>query len=164
MNPLLLFTYRFLQGLAIVSLKTYFRKIVYLNPQYLKERGPLVVLCNHPNTVVDPLIAVMYVRQTCFLLANYGLFKNPIVGAILRTLFCIPVKRTQDVVDGAIRNNDDAFSECRAHLTARSSLFIAPEGSSFTERHIREFKTGTARIVMEAESKANFLSSGLAIF
>ena len=155
-NPLLLLTYRFLQGLAIVSLKTYFRKIVYLNPQYLKEKGPLVVLCNHPNTVVDPLISVMYVRQTCFLLANYGLFKNPIVGAILRTLFCIPVKRTQDVLDGEVRNNDDAFKESRAHLTAGSSLFIAPEGSSFTERHIREFKTGTARIVLEAESKANF--------
>ncbi len=155
-NPLLLLTYRFLQGIAIVSLQTYFRKIVYLNPQYLKEKGPLVVLCNHPNTVVDPLIAVMYVRQTCFLLANYSLFKNPISGAILRTLFCIPVKRTQDVVKGEIRNNDDAFEESRAHLTAGSSLFVAPEGSSFTERHIREFKTGTARIVLEAESKANF--------
>ena len=94
-NPLLLLTYRFLQGIVIVSLQTYFRKIVYLNPQYLKENGPLVVLCNHPNTVVDPLLAMMYVRQTCYVLANYSLFKNPIAGAILRTLFCIPVKRSQ---------------------------------------------------------------------
>lgn len=156
MNPLLKLTYRFFQGLVIVLLRIYFRKIVYLNPQYLKERGPLVVLCNHPNTVTDPLFALMYVRQTCFLLANYSLFKNPIVGAILRTLFCIPVKRTQDVVEGEVRNNDDAFRESREHLTAGRSLFVAPEGSSFTERHIREFKTGTARIVLEAESAANF--------
>ncbi len=157
MNPLLSLTYRFLQGLAALSLQIYFRKIVFLNRQYLTTDGPLVVVCNHPNTVVDPLLAVMYTREKCFLLANYGLFKNPIAGAILRTLFCIPVKRTQDVAEGEIRNNDDAFRESREHLTAGSSLFVAPEGSSFTERHVREFKTGTARIVLEAESKADFM-------
>lgn len=156
MNPILALVYRFLQGLCILSLRIYFRKIVYLNRQHLTADGPLVVVCNHPNTVVDPLLAVMYTREKCFLLANYSLFKNPIVGAILRTLYCIPVKRTQDVAEGAVRNNDDAFRESREHLTAGRSLFVAPEGSSFTERHVREFKTGTARIILEAESTANF--------
>lgn len=156
MNPILHLVYRFLQGLAIVSLQIYFRKIVYFNRQYLTTKTPLVVVCNHPNTVIDPLLAVMNVRQPCFLLANYGLFKNPIAGAILRTLFCIPVKRTQDVAEGEARNNDDAFEESRAHLTAGRSLFVAPEGSSYTERHVREFKTGAARIILEAESQANF--------
>jgi glycerol-3-phosphate O-acyltransferase / dihydroxyacetone phosphate acyltransferase len=156
MNPILHLVYRFLQALAIVSLRVYFRKIVYLNRQHLTTKGPLVVVCNHPNTVVDPLLSVMYVREPCFLLANYGLFKNPIAGAILRTLYCIPVKRTQDVAEGEERNNDDAFQESRAHLTAGRSLFVAPEGSSYTERHVREFKTGAARIILEAESQANF--------
>lgn len=156
MNPILALVYRFLQGLCILSLRIYFRKIVYLNRQHLTADGPLVVVCNHPNTVVDPLLAVMYTREKCFLLANYSLFKNPIAGAILRTLFCIPVKRTQDVAAGEIRNNDDAFRESREHLTAGRSLFVAPEGTSFTERHVREFKTGAARIILEAESKANF--------
>ena len=157
MNPILSLVYRFLQGLVALSLQIYFRKIVFLNRQYLTADGPLVVVCNHPNTVVDPLIAVMYTREKCFLLANYSLFKNPIAGAILRILFCIPVKRTQDVAEGETRNNDDAFRESREHLTAGRSLFVAPEGSSFTERHVRAFKTGTARIVLEAESKANFM-------
>ena len=156
MNPILSLVYRFLQGLCILSLRIYFRKIVLLNRQYLTADGPLVVVCNHPNTIVDPLLAVMYTREKCFLLANYSLFKNPILGAILRTLFCIPVKRMQDVAEGTVRNNDDAFRESREHLTAGRSLFVAPEGSSFTERHVRAFKTGTARIILEAESKANF--------
>ena len=113
MNPILTLVYRFLQGLCILLLRIYFREIVFLNRQYLTEKGPLVVVCNHPNTVIDPLLAVMYTREKCFLLANYSLFKNPIAGAIFRTLFCIPVKRTQDVAEGEARNNDDAFSESR---------------------------------------------------
>jgi glycerol-3-phosphate O-acyltransferase / dihydroxyacetone phosphate acyltransferase len=156
MNPILLLIYRFLQALAVVSLRIYFRKIVYINRQYLTAKPPFVAISNHPNTVVDPLLALMYLREPCFVLANYSLFKNPIAGAILRTLFCIPVKRAQDVVAGEVRNNNDAFRASGEHLAAGRCLFVAPEGSSFTERHIREFKTGTARIVLEAESKTDF--------
>jgi glycerol-3-phosphate O-acyltransferase / dihydroxyacetone phosphate acyltransferase len=156
MNPILRLVYRFLQGLAIITLEIYFRKIVFINRQYLASDGPLVVICNHPNTVVDPLLTVMYMSEPCYLLANYGLFKNPIAGAILRTLFCIPVKRVKDVAEGEARNNDNAFRESEAHLMAGRSLFVAAEGSSYTERHIREFKTGAARILFEAESKTDF--------
>jgi glycerol-3-phosphate O-acyltransferase / dihydroxyacetone phosphate acyltransferase len=156
MNPIMLLVYRFLQGLAGLTNLIYFRKIVFLNRQYLAAKGPLIVLCNHPNTVVDPLLSIMFTREPVFLLANYGLFKNPIAGAILRTLFCIPVKRTKDVAEGEERNNDDAFRASETHLKAGRSLFIAPEGTSYTERHIREFKTGLARIIFEAESQSDF--------
>jgi glycerol-3-phosphate O-acyltransferase / dihydroxyacetone phosphate acyltransferase len=156
MNPFMLLVYRFLQGLAGVTNLIYFRKIVFINRQYLRAKAPLIVLCNHPNTVVDPLLAVMYTREPVYLLANYGLFKNPISGAILRTLFCIPVKRVKDVAAGEERNNDDAFRASEAHLKAGRSLFIAPEGTSYTERHIREFKTGLARIIFEAERQSDF--------
>jgi glycerol-3-phosphate O-acyltransferase / dihydroxyacetone phosphate acyltransferase len=156
MNPILRFTYRVLQGMAIVATETYFRKIVFINRQYLASDAPLIVICNHPNTVVDPLLAVMYTREPCYLLANYGLFKNPIAGAILRTLYCIPVKRVKDVAAGEARNNDDAFRASEEHLMAGRSLFVAAEGTSYTERHIREFKTGAARILFEAEAKTDF--------
>ncbi len=156
MNPVLRLVYRLLQGIAIISLEIYFRKILFINRQYLSADAPLVVICNHPNTVIDPLLAVMYVHEPCFLLANYSLFKNPIAGAILRTLYCIPVKRVKDVAEGEERNNDDAFRESEEHLMAGRSLFVAAEGSSYTERHIREFKTGAARIIFEAESKTNY--------
>jgi glycerol-3-phosphate O-acyltransferase / dihydroxyacetone phosphate acyltransferase len=156
MNPFMLLVYRFLQGLAGVTNLIYFRKIVFINRHYLHAKSPLIVLCNHPNTVVDPLLSIMYTREPVYLLANYGLFKNPISGAILRTLFCIPVKRVKDVAAGEERNNDDAFRASEAHLKAGRSLFIAPEGTSYTERHIREFKTGLARIIFEAESQSDF--------
>jgi glycerol-3-phosphate O-acyltransferase / dihydroxyacetone phosphate acyltransferase len=156
MNPISRLVYRFLQGLAALTTEVYFRKIVYINKQYLASKAPLIVICNHPNTAIDPLLSVMYTDEPCYLLANYGLFKNPIAGAILRTLFCIPVKRVKDVAAGEERNNDDAFRASEAHLMAGRSLFVAAEGTSYTERHIREFKTGAARILFGAEMRSNF--------
>jgi glycerol-3-phosphate O-acyltransferase / dihydroxyacetone phosphate acyltransferase len=156
MNPILRLVYRLLQGMALLANEVYFRKIHYINKQYLSAKGPLVVIANHPNTVVDPLLAIMYTPEPVFLLANYGLFKNPIAGAILRTLFCIPVKRVKDVEVGEERNNDDAFRESEQHLMAGRSIFAAAEGSSYTERHIRPFKTGAARILFAAEAQSDF--------
>ncbi|MDZ7877498.1 MAG: 1-acyl-sn-glycerol-3-phosphate acyltransferase [Saprospiraceae bacterium] len=156
MNPVLYLVYRLLQGMAILGNEVYFRKIHYINKQYLSADGPLVVICNHPNTVVDPLLAIMYAREPVFLLANYSLFKNPIAGAILRTLFCIPVKRVKDVAERENRDNDDAFRKSEQHLKEKRSIFLAAEGSSYTERHIRTFKTGAARILFAAESQSDF--------
>ncbi len=156
MNPILKLVYRFLQALAIVSLNIYYRKVVFINRSNLTATGPLMIVSNHPNTGLDPLFALMYARETTFLLVNYSLFKNPIAGAILRTLFCIPIQRIQDVGIGEMPKNADAFRACDEHLQSGQSIYVAPEGTSYAERHIRECKTGTARIVFSAEAKNNF--------
>ena len=156
MNPILKLVYRFLQALAIVSLNIYYRKVVFINRSNLTATGPLMIVSNHANTGLDPLFALMYARERCFVLANYGLFKNPISNAILSTLFCIPIQRIQDVMQGETPKNDDAFKACDEHLQAGRSIYVAPEGTSYAERHIRECRTGTARIVFSAETKNNF--------
>jgi glycerol-3-phosphate O-acyltransferase / dihydroxyacetone phosphate acyltransferase len=154
-NLFLRLFYRFLQGWVWVSYWVYFRRIVFINKRSLKSEGPLLVLSNHPNTLMDPLMAVHRLHERVALLANYSLFKNPIVGWILSTLYCIPIQRPKDVV-GQTPKNDEAFKKCDAHLLAGGSIYIAAEGTSFIERHIREFKTGTARIAFSAESKNDF--------
>jgi glycerol-3-phosphate O-acyltransferase / dihydroxyacetone phosphate acyltransferase len=156
MNPILKLVYRILQAMAVVALTIYYRKTVYINRKYMTTKGPLMIVSNHANTGLDPLFALMYAREECFILANYSLFKNPISGAILRTLFCIPIQRIQDIPAGQIPKNEDAFRACDAHLQAGRSIYLAPEGTSYAERHIRECRTGTARIVFSAETKNNF--------
>jgi glycerol-3-phosphate O-acyltransferase / dihydroxyacetone phosphate acyltransferase len=154
-NLFLRLFYRFLQGWVWVSYWVYFRRIVFINKRSLKSEGPLLVLSNHPNTLMDPLMAVHRLHERVALLANYSLFKNPILGWILSTLYCIPIQRPKDVV-GQPPKNDKAFKKCDDHLAAGGSIYIAAEGTSFIERHIREFKTGTARIAFSAESKNDF--------
>jgi hypothetical protein len=64
---------------------------------------------------------------------------------------------------GESRDNSAAFEACDKHLTNKGNLLIAPEGSSWRERHIREIKSGTARIAFSAEI-ANNWQLGLKIF
>jgi glycerol-3-phosphate O-acyltransferase / dihydroxyacetone phosphate acyltransferase len=139
-----------------VTLHLYFRRIVFKNLERLKSNGPLLVISNHPNTVMDPLVALYRMPAICHLLANYSLFKNPITGFLLSNLFCIPIQRYADVPEGQPLQNDEAFKKCDEHLLSGGCLYIAVEGTSWPERVIREFKTGMARIAFNAEMKTDF--------
>ncbi len=156
MNILLKLFYQFLKGLVWVSFAIYFRRIVFINGERLKTKGPMLVISNHPNTVMDPLMALYRLREQCNLLANYSLFKNPISNAILSTLYCIPIQRINDVPDGQPLRNEEAFRRCNEHLLAGGSIYIAVEGTSYPERRIRELKTGMSRIAFSAEMQKDF--------
>lgn len=158
---LLQIVYRFIQLTARVGNILYFRELKFINKAPLKASGPLIVVVNHPNTLLDVLVTAVYTRVTCFFLANYSLFKNPILGTLLHLFYCIPIKRPQDI--GGIRpDNDDAFKQCDEHLSKGGSIFIAAEGESWMWRHIHNLKTGTARIAFSAEMQNNW-SLGLRI-
>lgn len=155
MNIFLQLLYRFFQLFIAVTFKIYFRRIIFIHPERLKAEGPLLVLSNHPNALMDPFMALYRVKKQCFLLANYTLFKNPILNSVLSTLWCIPIQRPKDV-DGLPVKNDEAFKKCDEHILRGGSIYIAPEGTSYNERHIRDLKTGAARIAFSAEEKTNF--------
>jgi 1-acyl-sn-glycerol-3-phosphate acyltransferase len=155
MNVLLRFIYVTLKHWVWLTLRLYYRHVLVLHPEHLEAKGPFLIVANHPNTLFDPFVVVVHLREKTFFLANYGLFKNPIASWLLNHLYCIPVKRPQDV-DGTPQNNDDAFRRCDEHLQGGGNLFIAPEGDSYMERHIRTLKTGTARIGFSAESRNDF--------
>ena len=124
-----------------LTLHIYFKRIVFKNIERLKSSGPLLVISNHPNTVIDPLVALYRMPTICHLLANYSLFKNPISGFLLSNLFCIPIQRYTDVPEGQALQNDEAFQKCDEHLLSGGCLYIAVEGTSWPERVLREFKT-----------------------
>jgi hypothetical protein len=53
-------------------------------------------------------------------------------------------------------DNAASFEQSSRHLAGGGCLYVAPEGSSFVERRLRKFKTGTARIAFDAESRNGF--------
>jgi 1-acyl-sn-glycerol-3-phosphate acyltransferase len=50
-------------------------------------------------------------------------------------------------------SNQDSFDACYRVLEEGKTLVIFPEGTSFLERHLRELKSGTARIGLEVEKR-----------
>ncbi len=142
--------------LVRLTLPIYFRKISIHNKELLPDEGPYLLLSNHPNTLLDPLLVASNVRQQVFFLANYSLFKHPVSNFFLSNLYCIPIQRPQDI-GGKKLDNDAAFAQCDAFLTNyKKAIYIAPEGTSMMDRRLRKIKTGTARIAFSAESKNDF--------
>jgi glycerol-3-phosphate O-acyltransferase / dihydroxyacetone phosphate acyltransferase len=151
--------YRFLQVTLGFSFQLYFKNIFYINKKGLRESGPLIVVSNHPNTLFDPLVITVKTKEIVYFLANASLFKSKIGGAILNTLYTIPIQRPQDVGGAMKLNNKESFDRCDNFLNEGGSLYVAPEGTSFVERELRDVKTGTARIALSAAAKNNFTSN-----
>ena len=153
LNPALRIIYLLLRLYAWVGMNVFYRRRIVLGAENLRFDGPAIVISNHPSTLMDVLNVGLPIRQEMFFLANYSLFKNPVSNWILSRLFCIPVKRREDVAEGEERNNDAAFEMSYRHLEASGVLFIAAEGVSWMNRWVRSFKTGTARIAFGAEQR-----------
>ncbi len=131
----------------------FYRRRIIVGREHLDFEGPAIIVVNHPSTLMDVLNSCLHIRQEPFFLANYSLFKHPVSNWLLRNFFCIPVKRREDVAEGAERNNDAAFEQSFLHIEKKGILFIAAEGVSWMERWVRPFKTGAARIVLGSESR-----------
>lgn len=158
LHPVLWLIYGFIRALAIASIFLFYRRRLVLGTEHLRIAGAGIVVSNHPSTLMDVLHVGIHVPRVMFFLANYSLFKNPISNWILSRLYCIPVKRTEDVSAGEARNIDATFEACFQHLDKGGILYVAPEGTSWMERLVRELKTGTARIGLGAMARNDALS------
>ena len=156
LQPFLLLLYAFFYVTARVVNWYFYRKIYFRNYKYFSVKNPFLLAPNHPNGIIDVLLVAAYVRHQLFFVANYGLFRHPVMGFLLNYLYCIPIKRREDMREGEQRDNRAAFAACDKHLTKGGNLLIAPEGTSWRERHIRQIKTGTARIAFSAEAANNW--------
>lgn len=146
--------YFFCQCLVKFASFFFFEKKTIIGEQYLDLERPCIVVSNHPNTLLDPFVIAERVTKQMHFLGNAGLFAHWFSNWFFRTFYCIPIKRKQDNTTNV--NNNDSLEQCDIFLQKGGCLYIAPEGSSWQERHLREIKTGTARIALSAEAKSNF--------
>ena len=149
MSRLQSFIYFILRSLAQFVLLTYFRKVYVKNRENFNLKGPTIVVSNHPNTLIDPVIIAAYLNKPIFFLANASLFKIPLIAKILRYLYCIEIKRFEDT-GVKTHDNSAAFDQSSKHLASGGNIYIAVEGTSYMERVLRPLKTGFARIGFQA--------------
>lgn len=148
--------YRLLKQLIKLALFFFFKKIVISGKDNLLHKGPLIIVANHPNTLMDPLIIASLMKQQIGFLGNAGLFSNSFLGGILTYFNVIPVFRKKDVKSGMKPDNKHSFSKCYEYLNKKGTILIFPEGNSYYELKLREIKTGTARIALSYEALKNF--------
>ncbi|QCR24240.1 lysophospholipid acyltransferase family protein [Pontibacter sp. SGAir0037] len=132
----------------------FFRKFEVRNRTALQAQGPLLVVSNHPNTFMDPLIIASLLRQQVYFIAKSTVFNSPFKKWLLHRMHLIPIHRKEDAPAQSV-GNDDAFAASYNALEAGKTILIFPEGNSFNERRLRKLKTGTARIALGAQAAAS---------
>lgn len=112
--------------------------------------GPLLVAANHPNSLLDPVLIFHCSERMPRPLGRAPLFDRLLLGPVLRVLGGIPVYRRQDDPE-AMHRNEDMFRDAVAVLHGGGAIQIYPEGKSHSGAHLAEFRTGAARIALQAE-------------
>jgi glycerol-3-phosphate O-acyltransferase/dihydroxyacetone phosphate acyltransferase len=114
--------------------------------------GPVLLVANHANSLIDPLLVCAAARRPVRFLAKAPLFADPKTGWMVRAVGAIPVYRRVDDPDVMDRNTD-TFRAAYEVLVGGAALGIFPEGESHSEPAMVSLKTGAARIVLGTEER-----------
>lgn len=147
--------YRFVRALLRAALGIYYREIEVAGADSIPADGPLLLLANHHNGMIDPLIVIAASRRPVRYIAKEPLFRIPILGWFMRRLGCIPAYRARD--EGYAKGkNEDLYRAVKEAFLAGGAIGIFPEGGSHTDPALAEFKHGAAKMALEAEGLADF--------
>lgn len=147
--------YSILKILMRITVRIFFRSITIRNGNVIPEKGPLLVLANHPSTFMDPIVIATILKRKVYFLGKGELFKSKFAKWLLPKLNIIPVYRKQDD-PSQMSKNEETFIKCYEHFEKGGAILMFPEGVSITERKLRPIKTGASRIVLGAEDRNDF--------
>ncbi len=111
--------------------------------------GPVLLLPNHPNALLDPAVIWSTAGRDIRFLAKSTLFAGPL-GAVLRNAGAIPVYRRADAGSDPSRNVE-MFAAVSEALGAGDAVCIFPEGVSHSRGRLEPLRTGAARIALGAK-------------
>lgn len=147
--------YRTVRAIFRFALFIFFQKIDIRRSKNIPDRGPVVFVANHPNSIMDAFVLGFGTQRKVHYIAHAGLFRQPLFRWFLRNMGVIPVYRQVDDPD-KMEQNERMFDACTDVLSRGGAIGIFPEGVSDMERRLKKIKTGAARIVLGAEAAHQF--------
>lgn len=137
--------YGLIKLISLAGVRTFFRRISPQHVNNIPAKDPVIFVCNHPNTMMDPLVVGTTCNRKLFFFAKSTLFNNPFSKWLLPKLQLVPVYRKQDD-STQINKNEDTFEKGFQILKDKGAFLIFPEGVSTGDRTLSKIKTGAARI------------------
>jgi glycerol-3-phosphate O-acyltransferase/dihydroxyacetone phosphate acyltransferase len=134
-----------LSHLSNVALRIYYR--LHRAGATVPPNGPVLLVANHPNSLLDPAMVALAARRPVRFLAKAPLFTDPLVGFLVRGAGSIPVYRRADDPSQVARN-EEMFRAVHDALAQGAAVGIFPEGLSHNEPSLAPLKTGAARIAL----------------
>lgn len=142
--------YRAMPIISELAVRSYYR--VTVAGARLPASGPVLIVANHNNSLVDPaLVAAMAGRNVRFM-AKSPLFTHPLIGWLIKGVGSVPVYRQQDDPK-KLSQNLDSFRDVHKVLGEGDVVGIFPEGISHSMSRLAPLKTGAARIALGAAAQ-----------
>jgi glycerol-3-phosphate O-acyltransferase / dihydroxyacetone phosphate acyltransferase len=111
--------------------------------------GPVLLLPNHPNALLDPAVIWATAKRDIRFLAKSTLFDGTF-APILNGAGAIPVYRRLDQGVDASRNVE-TFAAVQKALASGDAVCLFPEGISHSTGRLVPLRTGAARMAISAE-------------
>lgn len=137
---------------ARLLLGLFFRDVEVARLDRLPRDRPLLLVANHPNGLVDPLLVLGTLPLRPHVLGRSTLWHNPALRPLFTLAGVVPVYRRQDAASDMARNAE-TFARCHQVLARGGTILLFPEGRSHSERGLLPLRTGAARIALEAEAR-----------
>jgi glycerol-3-phosphate O-acyltransferase/dihydroxyacetone phosphate acyltransferase len=155
---------RALRALSLALVRFYYPRLGVEGRERLPARGPAIVVANHPNGLLDPVVLQLAIGQPVRFWAKSTFFGNPFGRAAMAAFGCIPAFRAQDASTKGDRDrrsdrNEETFARSRQALREGAWLALFPEGTSHSDPQLRRLKTGAARIALSTLSEASALGA-----
>src|SRR5437867_770634 len=124
--------YALLRTLAGVALRWYYSRIDADGLERVPADAPVLLVVNHPNALVDALVAGWVFPRRVVMTAKATLFRNPLLGAFLRAAGVVPLVRAQDASELSASSDQErnarAFGALTRALVGGRAVLIFPEG------------------------------------
>lgn len=128
------------------ALWVYYKEIQVHGKEHLRKDKPLMVLANHQNGLIDPLVIGTYSGLYPYYLARADVFNNALIHRLLRYIRMMPIYRLRDGRDFAQRN-EAIYSRCAQLIQESNTLLLFPEGGHGRQRKVRPLKNGFIHIL-----------------
>jgi 1-acyl-sn-glycerol-3-phosphate acyltransferase len=110
--------------------------------EFIPEKGPAVLVCNHVS-FVDALVIAAACRRPIRFVMDHRIFRIPLLSFVFRTGGAIPIAPAAE--DPGLL--DRAYDEIAGALEAGQLVAIFPEGRITDTGEINRFRPGIRRIV-----------------
>ncbi|RPA69712.1 acyl-phosphate glycerol 3-phosphate acyltransferase [Cyclobacteriaceae bacterium YHN15] len=128
-----------------LALHIYFKKIRVFGKENLPKNKAVIIVCNHQNALIDPLMIATHTQLKPSFLTRASAFKNPIAAKLLDFIRMIPIYRVRDGIDN-MGKNKETFDKSVNILLNNGSILIFGEGNHDLHRSLRPLKKGFSRI------------------
>jgi glycerol-3-phosphate O-acyltransferase/dihydroxyacetone phosphate acyltransferase len=142
-------------GLARMLVGIFFRSQEVSGAEHVPPTGPLILVANHQNGLVDGLVLIAACRRYPRFLGKSTLWRIPVLRPFLALAGVVPVYRGADTssgltADSRSERNRAALARCRDLLAAGGTIGVFPEGISHDLASLQELRTGAARLALLA--------------